>query len=501
MPAHSLVMIDLSGQQLTSDEKALFAYHQVGGICLFRRNIKDRFQIAEFTQELRELCGEQLIIGIDQEGGTVVRATDIPYSIGNMALGSANDLELTEQIAFMSSRALKSVGINVNFAPVADTNNNPNNPVIGDRSFSSDAKKVAQHVAAFVKGSQAAGLAATLKHFPGHGDTSIDSHHDLPVLNATLERLEELELLPFKAGIAAGAACMMSYHGVISALDPSLPATLSKKVMIDFLRTDLGFQGVSFSDALEMQAVGKTYGTTESVIRALEAGIDMPLYNVHTQPVSIHEAIFNAVDKAADNGILDKAMLDASHKRLKTLSQSYPATYNPNEAWQKEDEALIKKAIHKTVCKIGGDIALNANETITLIASEKDVGGSASDMVGNPAFTLATKLESRGFSVNRIFYHPDSFSVENILEPLGAINLFVSSSRQRISEKEVVLANNIANRSERFTHIALWNPYSCFEIAKPAILSFGFQDASLERTIDVLLGSKAEGTAAFEFTP
>ena len=281
MNPHRLLMLDLSGPTLSSDERAFFADYQVGGVCLFSRNSIDRHQAADLTAELRSLLGENLLIATDQEGGGVVRAGDVPFSPGTMLLGAANDPDLTRKVAAATARGLRAMGINVNFAPVADVNNNPLNPVIGDRSFGAEPEHVAEHVVAFVQGLQSENVAATVKHFPGHGDTATDSHLALPELDVSLERLHALELLPFKAAIQTGVAGVMSYHGVVQALDSENPATLSIRAITDLLRGELGFDGVTFTDALEMRAIQDRYSPAESVVRALAAGIDMPLYDVH----------------------------------------------------------------------------------------------------------------------------------------------------------------------------------------------------------------------------
>jgi beta-N-acetylhexosaminidase len=497
MASHSLVMIDLSGTSLTSDERALLRDYKVGGICLFRRNTRDRYQTAELTTELRELCGENLVIGIDQEGGTVVRALDVPFSPGNMALGAVNDVEVTREVARVTARGLQSLGITLNFAPVADVNNNPANPVIGDRSFGSDAKTVARHVTAFVQGLQAEGVAATIKHFPGHGNTATDSHHDLPRLEATLEQLEQIELIPFRAGIAAGAACVMSYHGIINALDAENPGTLSTKVITEFLRDTLGFDGVTFSDALEMKAVAKLYSPEESVIRALAAGIDMPLYNVHQTSVKQHESIFNAVDKAAREGRLDKGRLESSQLRLKRLTQLYPAKPNPDAAWQSGDKELLEQAAKRAIVTVGHLPVLNKAKPVTFIAAGNEVGGSASDMTATPAYALLKRLEGAGLTVRAHFYDSESFDISSILQKLSDCVLFMSASRTRLTRKEIELANALAKQSKTFIHLALWNPYSIQHVPKPALLSFGFSEAALQQVVDVLLGAVSESQLPF----
>src|SRR3989440_1203769 len=226
-------------------------YH-VGNIILFSRNIGDARQVLELTQCLQRIAKEAghrhpLLIAIDQENGLVQRlgeaATVFP---GNMALGAIGSDEIAYQVALATGRELQALGINMNLAPVIDVNNNPANPVIGVRSFGEDPHLVARLGAAMVKGYASAGILSCLKHFPGHGDTAIDSHLALPMIPHTLERLEALELVPFRSGIEAGAECVMIAHISFPALTEQdmLPATLSRAIIQGLLREQLNFHGV-----------------------------------------------------------------------------------------------------------------------------------------------------------------------------------------------------------------------------------------------------------------
>ncbi len=242
----------------------------LGGVVLFAWNVESREQLAALTASLRAE-NEDVLIAIDEEGGDVTRleaSTGSSYP-GNAALGAVDDVELTEQVGAAIGAELAAVGINVDLAPVADVNTNPLNPVIGIRSFGADGDLVARHVAAFVRGLQGAGVAACAKHFPGHGDTAEDSHHELPVV----ESLEEAALLPFRAAVDAGARCVMTAHIVVRALGDE-PATMSARVLQALLRDELGFDGLVMTDALEMRAISATVGVEEGAVRALAAGAD-----------------------------------------------------------------------------------------------------------------------------------------------------------------------------------------------------------------------------------
>ncbi|MEM6431838.1 MAG: glycoside hydrolase family 3 protein, partial [Deinococcota bacterium] len=463
MQAFQHVMIDIQAAELSADERAFLREYQPKGICLFRRNIISNEQCTALTNELRDLCGPDVIIATDQEGGSVVRALSVLYSPGNMALGAVDDASVTQDVAAVMARGLRQLGINVNLAPVSDVNNNPANPVISDRSFGSRSEDVSRHVAAFVRGMQGEGVAATLKHFPGHGDTATDSHHDLPRLMRTLAELEATELPPFKAGIAAGAACVLSFHGILPALDPDMPATLSKAAMTDLLRGKLGFNGVSISDALEMAAIKRRYPAAEAAVLALQAGIDMPESNAHAtsgaDSVEQHLATLTGVQQAEREGRFDPDMLAASEARLAHLAATYPANPEPVTRLV-EDVILMARAAHDAVTTVGHLPWLDVKQPIILVAADHRVGGSASDVIETPARALLRDLTARGFNVQPLWYQPDeAASQASVLTSLAAQTdasiLFVSASRVRLNASEVRLAQQIAERAEHAEQAAL----------------------------------------------
>ena len=266
----------------------------LGGITLFAYNVGPPDQLAQLT---RALQGERpdLLISIDEEGGDVTRLEAERGSSypGNLALGRVDDVALTEAVASAIAGELAQAGVNLNLAPVADVNTNPLNPVIGVRSFGSDSELVARHVAAFVRGTQRQGVAACAKHFPGHGDTSADSHRELPVAAGDLEAA----LLPFRAAVEAGVQAVMTAHLLVPELDDR-PATLSGRIISQLLRGELGFEGLVITDALEMKAVSETVGVEEAAVLALAAGADALCigHDLHEEAVErIHAAIVAAV--------------------------------------------------------------------------------------------------------------------------------------------------------------------------------------------------------------
>ncbi|WP_030267898.1 glycoside hydrolase family 3 protein [Streptomyces sp. NRRL B-24484] len=247
---------------------------ELGGVALFGRNIRTPQQVAALTAEMYALNPE-LLIATDEEGGDVTRlevSSGSSYP-GNLALGEVDDTDLTERVARAIGLDLSSVGINLDYAPDADVNSNPDNPVIGVRSFGADGDLAARHTAAWVRGLQSAGVAACAKHFPGHGDTSGDSHLGLPRIDLNPEQVQE-HLKPFRAAIAAGVKSIMTAHILFPAYDADLPATMSREILTGLLRGELGYTGLIVTDGIEMGAISGTHGVAAGAVKAVAAGAD-----------------------------------------------------------------------------------------------------------------------------------------------------------------------------------------------------------------------------------
>ncbi|MGW2742989.1 glycoside hydrolase family 3 protein [Streptomyces sp. NPDC001450] len=247
----------------------------LASVALFGRNVVTEEQVTALTAELRAER-DDLLVAIDEESGDVTRldvrtGSSFP---GNHALGAVDDPGLTRGVARELGRRLAACGVNFDWAPSADVNANPDNPVIGVRSFGADTALVARHTAAWVEGLQSTGVAACTKHFPGHGDTNVDSHHAVPRIDVDAETLYARELPPFRAAVAAGTRAVMSAHILVPALDPERPGTLSRRILTELLRGELGYQGLIVTDGMEMRAISGTYGLEHGVVLAIAAGAD-----------------------------------------------------------------------------------------------------------------------------------------------------------------------------------------------------------------------------------
>ncbi|AEB43993.1 glycoside hydrolase family 3 protein [Micromonospora maris] len=293
----------------------------LGSVVLFSRNVVDPEQVSALTAALRAERPD-VIVAIDEEAGDVTRIESVRGSSrpGNLALGIVDDPALTEEVARDLGAELAAAGVTLNYAPDADVNSNPDNPVIGVRSFGADAALVARHTTAWVRGLQSSGVAACAKHFPGHGDTHVDSHHDLPRITADRARLDAVELAPFRAAVAAGVQAVMTGHLLVPALDPHLPATLSSRILGGLLREELGFSGVVVTDGIEMQAVAGRYGLAGAVVRALAAGADaICVGGEHADEQTVRH-LRDAIVAAVVTGDLPEERLAEAAKRVGQLA-------------------------------------------------------------------------------------------------------------------------------------------------------------------------------------
>jgi beta-N-acetylhexosaminidase len=294
----------------------------LASVGLFGRNITSPEQLSSLTAQLRAEH-EDVLVAIDEEGGDVTRlevrtGSSVP---GNHALGAVDDVDLTRDVAFALGRRLAECGVNFNWAPSADVNSNPANPVIGVRSFGADPDLVARHTAAYVTGLQAAGVAACTKHFPGHGDTAVDSHLALPRIDADRPLVEARELAPFHAAITAGTRAIMSAHILVPALDPDRPATLSHGILTDLLRGELGYEGLIVTDGMEMRAIAGTYGIEHGSVLALAAGADAICVGGGLADDDTVRRLRDALVAAVRSGSLPEERLADAANRVRALAE------------------------------------------------------------------------------------------------------------------------------------------------------------------------------------
>jgi beta-N-acetylhexosaminidase len=315
-----LAIAGFAGHDIPADLKALAREFDLGGVIIFGRNVADPEQVADLSRQAEELARElPLWVSVDQEGGRVARLKS-PFTVWPpmMSLGRSGDEALVARFGRALAAELKAVGITLDYTPVLDIHTNPKNPVIGDRALAERADDVARLGRVMIRTLQENGIAACGKHFPGHGDTSVDSHFELPLVEHPPDRLEAVELVPFRAAIEERVAAIMTAHILIPALDDQRPATLSPQIVDGMLKRSLGYDGLVLSDDLEMKAIAGRYGLGEATVGAIAAGCDAVLMCGAGQETQV-DAI-EAVIRAAEQGTLPVKRIEdalARHRRVK----------------------------------------------------------------------------------------------------------------------------------------------------------------------------------------
>lgn len=492
--AGQLIMVRLFGTALDADTAAFLRENRVRGACLFRQNMLDAAQLARFTGDLRAVMGEQALIALDQEGGAVVRSTWVPAPPSAMALGAANDPELAREVGAAVARAVRSLGFNWNFAPVLDLNNNPHNPVIAERSFGADPETATRIALAWMEGSESEGVACCVKHFPGHGDTHVDSHRALPTVDKPLAELERFEFAPFRMAAQGDrpAPAMMTAHIVYPALDPEYPATMSRPILTGILREQWQYQGVVITDGMDMHAIAHRYGAGQAAVRALVAGADMVMAigSRETQ-----EETVAAIAASIASGELPMAQVEAKLARLAALAAAHPAgaaaspqagvaggeaaqrdgapgaDEAPVYSTDREDRALMARAWQRGLSARGAVRRPPTGSKIRLVARQDVVSDGVSE-AGVPAAAIAASL-GRLFEVELVtFGDPESFDWSALPQD-GRFTILASTSRRRYGP-------HARTTWRPDLHLALWNPYQALDFDAPALMTYGFAAPALD---------------------
>lgn len=319
-----MLVAGVNGTQMDESTKNLIQKHKVGGFIFFSDHLKGPEQTVQFLNQLKEANADNplpLLLSVDEEGGNVTRLPGgLAHFPTNQIIGNANNPDVSYEVGTILGKGLKEFGFNLDFAPVLDVNSNPENPIISARSFSPDPDIVSELGIQTMKGIQSQNILSSIKHFPGHGDTSVDSHLALPVVNKSLEELESLELIPFKRAIDDGADLIMVAHILLPELDDTYPSSLSKAIVTDLLRKKLNYKGVVITDDMTMKAVADNYGMGEAAVLSVKAGSDLILiaHDAHKARTAME-----ALKAAVKNGEISEERIDESVKRIINLKQKY----------------------------------------------------------------------------------------------------------------------------------------------------------------------------------
>jgi len=346
--AGQLAIAGFAGRSIPQDLRLLAREFDLGGVVYFARNVEAPEQVAEMSRDAQALAQElPLWVSTDQEGGRVARLKS-PFTLWPpmLTLGRSGDERLAERFARALAAELKAVGISLDFTPVLDILTNPKNPVIGDRALAERADDVARFGAVIIRTLQAEGIAACGKHFPGHGDTSVDSHHELPVVEHPPDRIERVELVPFRAAIDADVACIMTAHLLIPALDEERPATLSPRI-ISMVKQSLNFQGIVVTDDLEMKAISAHYGTAEASVAAIAAGCDVVLLCGADQ--AAQAAAIEALIYAVEKGTIPLKRVEDALTRQRRVKERFLASPRPTPLTGSALRTLLGRDEHQAI--------------------------------------------------------------------------------------------------------------------------------------------------------
>lgn len=500
-----LILSSIPGREVDAETRACLKDGTVGAIYLFSHNVESVGQLRELCAALRQAAPAPLLIAADLEGGYVWRL--VPPAVhppSAMACGATGRPDLTEALARASGTEMRALGIDVNLAPVVDVNNNPSNPVIATRSYGATPERVSEHALAAMRGLRAAGVAACAKHFPGHGDTEVDSHLALPAINHPLERLQQVELAPFRAAIAAGVELVMTAHVVFPALDPDLPATLSPAVLTGLLRRDLGFGGVICTDAMNMAAVRERWGSVPAGVRAVQAGADLVC---SAGPVSEAVALHRAVMEAVRGGVVDEGQVRASATRVQSLKRRLASTLQPplSSVGHAAHHAAARAVAEASITRHGpSSAALAAGERVGVIEVYAGPASEAEDRRGLEG-ALGRAIGQRVPGCTSLLL--DLGALDGRLEEAGQLasecHLTIIATRNAWRfESQQRLITAVAGRARRLVHVALRDPYD-LRLTPPGASGFAIYcdvPASVEAAAGACLGGNAPGSLPVPLT-
>ena len=472
-----------------------------GGVTLFTRNVGTAGELRELVRALRALGSPPPLIMVDQEGGRVERIQHGVAALPSaMAVGATGDVALAERLGTLLGRDLAQLGINVDLAPVADLSLQPKSVVIATRAYGDDPERVGAFAAAFARGLEDAGVAAALKHFPGHGSTAEDSHVALPRVTADAATMRTRDLVPFARAIEKRvASIVLTAHVVIDAFDPDHPATLSRRVLTDLLRGELGFEGVIATDCLEMDAIARGVGTVRGAVEALAAGADLMLIS---HRLDLAHAAADAMAAAVRDGEIPLARLQDAYARVHGLRERLAARTPPGGP---VDEGAPLDAARRAVTVLRGDPRLRAGKPVTVISFEGitvDNVAASGGRSGNETPSLSSALRRRGWKseIMRVPLDPRTDDLELLLEHIPALGdrefVVVSRDAHLYPAQRDAIAR-IVERAPDALIVSSRAPYDAvlWPQAGRVVCIYGGQIIALEGCADVITGRvPARGT-------
>jgi len=493
--AGSVLGVGLRGPALSPEESAELAALSPGALVLFARNVSSLEATRTLIARAREaIGGEAPALGcVDQEGGRVVRLRFAGEAMPSMlALGATGDERLAERAGRRLANELRAVGANVDFAPVLDLALEPRNTVVGTRSLGGDPELVGRLGTALVRGLQTGGVAATAKHFPGHGATVLDSHVALPVVDAAAATLRARELVPFAAAITAGVRAVMTAHVLVPALDTERPATLSHAVLTGLLREELGFDGVCFTDCLQMGAIAGGAGTAAGAVGALSAGADVALVS---HDLALARVARDAIVAAVTGGSLPIERLEEASARVAELRAWAAAAATPVDF---EADGIAGEVAAAAIDVLRGSARLELDRPVTIVSFEGDPSdGIAESDARRPSLSLALRRRRVRSELLRVALEPDDAMIEMLAEVAraqGERQFVLIARRPRHHPAQRRALDALLGVAPHAIAIAALEPFdvAALEHAENVVCAYGDEPANIEALADLLVGAKRE---------
>ena len=486
------------GTELSEEFKQLIREYKIGNVILFLRNVQSAEQLRRLCGEIQALIldvtGYPAFIVIDQEGGMVTRLpTDAVTVPGAMAISATDDPENARIAAEITIRQLQGLGVNFNMAPVLDVNTNPLNPVIGVRSIGDDPQRVAVYGEAAVRAYENTGVYCCGKHFPGHGDTNVDSHIGLPKIEKTIEEMEAAELIPFRRCIEAGIPAIMSSHILFPNIEPeNIPGTMSRTIITDLLKKRLGFNGLVFSDCLEMDAIQKFYGTAKGTVAAIKAGIDLAEISA---TIGLMWDAARAVNEAAERGEFDMDEIKESVEKILAVKKNMVVQPRSEVCDLPEDRAVVQAMHRRAITLCAGTVPKPDENTFFC-----GCGDYRASLVGNPDARMlpfpehmAAAFGGKAFVITR---NPDEQEIRAVLEAAAGFDRIVLGTiNAHLFRGQLALAKALAETGKELTVVALRNPYDIPELPDCAckIAAYDYSTASFRALEEVFRGGETSG--------
>lgn len=450
------------GTELSEEFKSLIREYKIGNVILFLRNVASADQLRRLCAEIQELIlevtGYPAFIVIDQEGGVVSRlpadAVTVPSA---MAVSATDDPDNARIAAEITIRQLRGLGVNFNMAPVLDVNSNPANPVIGGRSIGDDPHRVALYGEAAVRAYRNTGVYCCGKHFPGHGDTGVDSHVGLPRIEKTIEELEQSELIPFRRCIEAGIPAIMSSHILFPNIEKeNVPGTMSRTIITDLLKKRLGFQGLVFSDCLEMDAIQKYYGTANGAVAAIKAGVDLAEISAS---INLMWDAAKEVNEAAQRGEFDMEEIRQSVEKILAVKKNIVIEPESDLCDLPRDREMVQKMLRSAVTACGGTVPVLDENTFFC-----GCGDYRASLAGNPNANKLSFPEymAAAFGGGAVVTSRDPGEEEirtAVRDASGYQRIVLGTSNAHLFPGQLKLAQALAETGKELTIVALRNPY------------------------------------------